>query len=527
MKSFIKRCGIAIDRCQHAALLKILDSQPKQQRSSLWKVYRWYCTKTEQSGGNVVSPSVEEIQAGTALSKQAICDARPRLEEIGLLRTHRVKGKGGFSEVTLLNAKNGGELSWNGIPVPPYFQSPRVLTHRKLYPQLHGTAVLIYDVMAAHFNRTGATKFSRAELLTLGKMTKPTLREALAGLQAHRLIGCNQDIELLHPETGEPMPEGATVENSEEKIRYVDPMTRQKRRLEFTREVYESYYRQSLPHSQLWEPGNNALCPFHNDADPSLSIDVNDGVWFCHACDDGGGIVDFEMRLHDCEDKRTAWERISRKLGVRLCAPSRGSITHRHAYRDEEGKVLYWVYRYEDGSARFLREVNGKRSAGLGNAKRTLYNLPQILTADTVLITEGEKKADVLSGLDLRDERGKCVAVTTTGAANSWKVDYADKLIGKRIIILPDTDGPGQRYADSISASFGRLEIRFTRVDFEYYGNDVRDFLLERTAGDLIELIDSDWLMTASDYRSREQPRVVILPGMRHYSISEDDEITL
>ncbi len=474
-----------------------------------------------------MSPSVEDIQAGTALSKQAICDARPRLEEMGLVKIHRFKGKGGFCEVILLNAITGSELNWDSRPTPAYFQSPRVLTHDKLYQNLHGTAVLVYDVMAARFNRTGATKFTRADLLKRGKMTAPTLRDALKNLGELRLIATGRDIELLHPEKGEPMPEGASAENSEERIYYLQPETGLKRRLEFTPEVYENYYRQSLRHPDLWQPGNNAHCPFHDDANPSLSIDVNAGVWFCHACGEGGGIIHFEMRLRDEADKHTAWNRISKKLGLRLCLPPRGAITHRHAYHDERGKVLYWVYRYEDGSARFLHEVNRKRRPGMGSAKRTVYNLPQVLTADTVLITEGEKKADVISELDIRDERGNSVAVTTTGGANSWKIDYTDKLIGKRVIILPDTDGPGQRYTDSISASLARMEIPFTVVDFEGYGIDVRDFLRERTPADLIELIGSDWLMNADDYRSRQQPRYVILPGMSQDITHEDDEITL
>src|SRR5713226_7817434 len=199
MKSLAVRCGVAVDRCQHSALKRIVDCQPKQQRSSLWKLHRWYCTKAEQSGGNVVSPSVEDIQAGTALSKQAICDARPRLEEMGLVKIHRFKGKGGFCEVILLNAITGSELNWDSRPTPAYFQSPRVLTHDKLYQNLHGTAVLVYDVMAARFNRTGATKFTRADLLKRGKMTAPTLRDALKNLGELRLIATGRDIELLHP----------------------------------------------------------------------------------------------------------------------------------------------------------------------------------------------------------------------------------------------------------------------------------------------------------------------------------------
>ena len=362
-----------------------------------------------------------------------------------------------------------------------------MLTHRKLFPQLHGTAALVYDVMTARFNRSESIEFSRADLLKFAKMTAPTLRQALDGLARLGLIFCTKEVELLHPETSEPIPSEPHDVESEAELRFFDPRTGQKRRLEFTPEIYEIYYRQSLPRSDVWHPGNNAHCPFHNDSNPSLSINVNDGVWFCHACGEGGGIIDFEMRLQGSEDKHETWRRISQKLGLRPCPPSRGLITHRHAYLNEQGDTLYWVYRYEDGSARFLHELNHKLRPGLGSARRTLYNLPQVLAADTVLITEGEKKADVVTALGLKDRDGKPVAVTTTGAANSWKIDFADVLAGKRIIILPDTDIPGRRYAESIAASLSRLDITFVVLDFDGYGNDVRDFLKERSGADLID----------------------------------------
>ena len=38
-----------------------------------------------------------------------------------------------------------------------------------------------------------------------------------------------------------------------------------------------------------------ALCPFHNDTKPSLSINDKKGLFKCFACNTGGGHIDFVM----------------------------------------------------------------------------------------------------------------------------------------------------------------------------------------------------------------------------------------
>ncbi|MGB9638295.1 MAG: DNA primase [bacterium] len=42
-----------------------------------------------------------------------------------------------------------------------------------------------------------------------------------------------------------------------------------------------------------------AICPFHMDSNPSLSIDINDGLWYCFGCNRGGDIFNFIMEYED------------------------------------------------------------------------------------------------------------------------------------------------------------------------------------------------------------------------------------
>lgn len=45
--------------------------------------------------------------------------------------------------------------------------------------------------------------------------------------------------------------------------------------------------------------GNKALCPFHNDTNPSLFFDDNRGLFNCFGCNTGGGISKFKELLNE------------------------------------------------------------------------------------------------------------------------------------------------------------------------------------------------------------------------------------
>lgn len=42
-------------------------------------------------------------------------------------------------------------------------------------------------------------------------------------------------------------------------------------------------------------PQQNVICPFHDDKNPSLSLDLESGKWYCHACVKGGDVFQFYM----------------------------------------------------------------------------------------------------------------------------------------------------------------------------------------------------------------------------------------
>ena len=71
----------------------------------------------------------------------------------------------------------------------------------------------------------------------------------------------------------------------------------------------------------------------------------------------------------------------------------------RFTYTDEKGNPLCWKVRYEpgkNGGKKSFQTFHGDNQPGRGG-KQVLYNLPRVLEAGTVIITEGEAKADLLN----------------------------------------------------------------------------------------------------------------------------------
>jgi len=54
-------------------------------------------------------------------------------------------------------------------------------------------------------------------------------------------------------------------------------------------------------------------CPFHDDRKPSLCIDAERGLWYCHGCGKGGDVITFIQELYSLSFK----EAVSH-LGIKL-----------------------------------------------------------------------------------------------------------------------------------------------------------------------------------------------------------------
>ena len=141
--------------------------------------------------------------------------------------------------------------------------------------------------------------------------------------------------------------------------------------------------------------------------------------------------------------------------------PTSSDGTHKHSsqwrevaqyeYRDEHGRVLYCVRRYEPKDFRqFHPDGRGGWSAGTQGVKRVLYRLPELVSAiqdgQPVFIVEGEKDCDTLCKLGL-------VTTTNVGGAGKWRKEYTEYFRDAEVIILPDNDDAGWTHADKVARS--------------------------------------------------------------------------
>src|SRR5690554_4438960 len=162
--------------------------------------------------------------------------------------------------------------------------------------------------------------------------------------------------------------------------------------------------------------------------------------------------------------------------------PERPRVVATYPYHDEHGQLLYEVRRIEpgpDGRKKSFRPyLPGASHAGLGNARRVLYRLPEVIRAAeqgrTVYVCEGEKDVDALAALGL-------VATCNPGGAGrgKWKSEYSQHLAGAHVIVVADRDEPGIEHAravaDSLTSHAASVRIMLPAVDHEHA--DVSDHL--------------------------------------------------
>ncbi|MBR9682885.1 MAG: hypothetical protein GOV02_04365, partial [Candidatus Aenigmarchaeota archaeon] len=95
-----------------------------------------------------------------------------------------------------------------------------------------------------------------------------------------------------------------------------------------------------------WNGSGNgqALCPFHDDKNPSLSVNQSTGQYTCFGCDSKGSIFDFYMNRSNV-DYKTAFSVLAKEAGLRT-EPQK-KIIKTYDYVDESGKLLHQTVRYE------------------------------------------------------------------------------------------------------------------------------------------------------------------------------------
>ena len=266
-----------------------------------------------------------------------------------------------------------------------------------------------------------------------------------------------------------------------------------------------------------------ACCPAHHDSNASLEVDDKDGktLVYCQAGCSQEEVIRELINLglwRNSDDYRPSSnndangnEQKTPIIPVPLSAPR---MTFKHPVLG--APVATWPYHAIDGSlvgysARFNTTNKdgepdktflpitycdlgdgkcGWRSKGIPTP-RPLYRLPKVVarTDVPILVTEGEKSADAAQKLF----PGFVATSPMHGAKSPAKTDWSP-VSGRQVVILPDADEPGRKFADAVALlarNAGAIDVRIVEVPKSFpKGWDLADHAPEGwTTAKIVELL--------------------------------------
>lgn len=178
-----------------------------------------------------------------------------------------------------------------------------------------------------------------------------------------------------------------------------------------------------------WE----ARCPAHDDNRASLHVAVGDK----------GIVLDCKA---GCKTHDVVWAVDCKMTDLFKDEPKKKSIKARiekvYQYHNADGSLAFEVVRLRDPKDFRQRKNAEQEKWSMKGVTRVLYNLPEILKAQTVVIAEGEKDADNLKEIGII---ATCNAGGAAAGESKWLASYNDSLAGKHVVIIPDLDKPDDK----------------------------------------------------------------------------------
>ncbi|BDG75610.1 MULTISPECIES: AAA family ATPase [Wolbachia] len=184
------------------------------------------------------------------------------------------------------------------------------------------------------------------------------------------------------------------------------------------------------------------------------------GLWKDFATGEGGDIIDLWATVHG-KNARIEFPEvmlsISEWLGKTNFKEQRNLeqyLTCSWNYYDENNQLIVIVYRYDPPlEKKQFKPFDVKKQRFKEPEIRPLYNILGILKSDKVILVEGEKCAEALI------EKGITATTAMFGAnATLDKTDWTP-LKGKHIIIWPDNDEAGNKYAKNAEKKLLELGV--------------------------------------------------------------------
>lgn len=222
--------------------------------------------------------------------------------------------------------------------------------------------------------------------------------------------------------------------------------------------------------------GYMALCPAHNDHNPSLSISPGKKggiVLHCHT----GCTVDKVLEAVGLSKDDIAPPNPTANEASR----DPKTVVAKYRYKDADGKEIAIKIRKADKTFWWI-DPNATRDADYYKKPKgeiPPYNLPAVLTADTVYIVEGEKDVDTLTN------NGIIASCSPDGAGKGKWRDYLTVWFkGKNIVIIQDNDDIGKAFAQEEAQKLHRVAQSVKVIDLTKINPKLKEH------GDITDLVN-------------------------------------
>jgi len=203
-----------------------------------------------------------------------------------------------------------------------------------------------------------------------------------------------------------------------------------------------------------------ALCPAHDDTNPSLSVTRKDGklLLHCHA------ECAYDEIVSALEGRENGWRSHTPALTETKRTKKIEATYDYGAFRVVRYAGKEFAQQHRQGT----RWVNGR-----GDATLCLYHEDEVREAvargETIYVVEGEKDVE-----RLRDEG--VIATCNPMGARKWRDEYSEALRGANVVVIADDDTPGALHARQVRRSLVSVGCS-ARVYEAQTGKDVSDHL--------------------------------------------------
>jgi putative DNA primase/helicase len=232
-------------------------------------------------------------------------------------------------------------------------------------------------------------------------------------------------------------------------------------------------------------------CPAHEDGQPSLSVSERSGVTLVH-CQAGCAQDAVIAALVE----RGLWGSPPGRNGHATSRPVVPTRTKDYQIKDATGHVVAIHRRIEQTNGKTFAWLGPDGSTGLNgtpSVELPLYRterLQGLPPGAPAVLVEGEKAADALG----RMLQGHRVAVlgTVTGAASTPSDEVLGALVGRRVVLWPDNDEPGQQHMRKIAArlvALGCKQVVTVKWPQAPEHGDAADFVANHSLEELAALL--------------------------------------